>query len=203
MIRNTFSRFLTLGVVIVASMAVAGGCASKPTAKSTVESMSTVGNETAKAKDSIDSAVKALETLTASKADEVKANLASYSAAVAALDSQAKVVKTNADLMKSEGDGFFKDWTGSAEVTPERQAQLTAAYGKIKTEMAAARDAFTPFLASLKDVQSYVALDPTLKALDSISPLVSKARDNSAAVKSQLDAVLNDLNSVRGMLSTK
>jgi hypothetical protein len=33
--------------------------------------------------------------------------------------------------------------------------------------------------------------------------LVQKARDNSVTINSQLDAVLTDLNSVRGMLSTK
>jgi hypothetical protein len=33
--------------------------------------------------------------------------------------------------------------------------------------------------------------------------LVQKARENSVTVNSQLDTVLKDLNSVRGMLSTK
>lgn len=189
--------------VVVAAMAFSYGCASAPTAKDAVESMSSFGAETAKAKDAIDKAVNSLATLTGSQASDIHSNLDAYSKSVAALEEQAKLVKANADKMKATGDVFFKDWEGSTSLTPERRAQLTESYAKIKQDMLAARDGFVPFMASLKDVQSYVSLDPTVKGINSMGPLVQKAKDNSVAVKSSLDAVLKDLNSVRGMLSTK
>lgn len=197
-------RSVAFQVSLVSTMALLCGCASSgPDARETVDSMSAFGNETAKAKDTINNTVKSLETLTASQAADVKPNSDAYTKAVNALDVQAKLVKANADKMKANGDLFFKDWEGSETITPERRAELSASYAKLRADMAAAKERFVPFMASLKDIQSYVSLDPTLKGINSMGALVQKAKDNSVAVNSQLDAVLIDLNSVRGMLSTK
>jgi hypothetical protein len=202
--RKSSIRSVAFQVVAVAALALSYGCASSgPNAKETVESMSAFGNETAKAKDTITSTVKSLETLTSSQADAIKPNFDAYSKAVTALDDQAKLVKATAEKMKANGESFFKAWEGSETVTPERRAELSAGYAKIKADMTAAKEGFVPFMASLKDIQSYVSLDPTLKGIGSMGTLVQKAKDNSVAVNSQLDAVLKDLNSVRGMLSTK
>ena len=191
-------------VAVVAALTFSFGCASSgPNAKDTVDSMSAFGNETAKAKDVINKTVKSLETLTSSQAADIKPNFDAYSKAVAALDEQAKLVKANADKMKANGDLFFKDWEGSETITPERRAQLSASYTKMTAVMTAAKESFVPFMASLKDIQSYLTLDQTLKGINSMGGLVQKAKDNSVTVNSQLDAVLMDLNSVRGMLSTK
>ena len=60
-----------------------------------------------------------------------------------------------------------------------------------------------PFLASLKDVQSYLSLDLSRKGLDSVKDLAKKARANGDVVKSRIDAVVQQTNAVRGMLATK
>jgi hypothetical protein len=197
-------RSVAFRVMVVAAMALAYGCASSgPNAKDTVDSMGAFGNETAKAKDTINNTVKSLEILTSSQADDIKNNVDAYSKAVTALDDQANLVKAKADKMKANGDLFFKDWEGSETITPERRAELSASYAKIKADMTAAKESFVPFMASLRDIQSYVSLDPTIKGISSMGGLVQKAKDNSVTVNSELDAVLKDLNSVRGMLSTK
>ena len=202
--RKLSIRSVAFRVAVVAALALSYGCASSgPNAKDTVESMSAFGNETAKAKDTINKTVKSLETLISSQAADIKNNLDAYSKAVTALDGQAKLVKANADKMKANGDLFFKDWEGSETITPERRAQLSASYTKMTADMTAAKESFVPFMASLKDIQSYLSLDQTLKGINSMGGLVQKANDNSVTVNSQLDAVLTDLNSVRGMLSTK
>ncbi|HEX4794722.1 MAG TPA: DUF2959 family protein [Humisphaera sp.] len=187
-------------VVVVAAIAACYGCG--PTAKTTVESMTVFGNETAKAKDSIDNSVRSLDTLVNSQPADLKNNFDAYSKAVSDLDDQSKVVKANADKMRSNGDVFFKEWEGSSDISPERRSQLSASYDKIKQDMAGAKDAFGPFMASLKDIQSYLSLDLSVKGINSMAPMVAKAKDNSNQVKSQLDDVLMQLNSVRGMLST-
>lgn len=195
---------LAFRAAAVAALALSYGCASSgPNAKDTVDSMSAFGNETAKAKDAITKTVASLETLTSSQAADIRVNFDAYSKSVTALDEQDKLVKDNADKMQANGDLFFKDWEGSETVTPERRAELSASYAKIKTDMGAARESFVPFMASLKDIESYMNLDQTVKGINSMGGLVQKAKDNSVTVNSQLDAVLKDLNSVRGMLSTK
>jgi hypothetical protein len=55
----------------------------------------------------------------------------------------------------------------------------------------------------LKDIQSYLKVDPSTKGINSMGELVKKAKDHGAQVNASIDAVLTQVNSVRGMLSTK
>jgi hypothetical protein len=87
-------------------------------------------------------------------------------------------------------------------VSAERRAELAASYAKIKADMALAKEQFAPFLASLKDIEGYLSLDPSLKGVQAMATFVAKAKDNGAQVKSHIDAVLAQVNSVRGMLDT-
>jgi hypothetical protein len=164
--------------------------------------MGTFGLEVAKVKDSIDTTVKALESVVGSQPADITANLDAFAKTVAALDGQAEIVRSHAEQMRSKGDEFFKEWEDPESVSPEHRAELTAAYATIKTDMDSARVAFTPFLASLKDIESYLKVDPSPKGIHSMSDLVKKAKGNGVQVKTQIDEVLVQVNSVRGMLKT-
>lgn len=201
----TLQLFRSMALCLVAAglFAVSPGCASSPDAKTTVDSMSTFGVELAKVKDSIDGTVRALEAVVATQPSDLKSNFDGYSKSVKALDKQANVVRSRADEMKEQGNEFFKEWEGSESVSPDRRAELNASYAKIKEEMTLAKEGFTPFLKSLKDIESYLKLDLSLKGVHSTSDLVKKAKEDGAQVKSRIDAVLVRLNTVRGVLSTK
>lgn len=196
-------RSMTMCIVAAGAFGLSTGCASSPDAKETVGSMSSFGVETARVKDSIDGAIRALEAVVGTEPGDIQANFAAYSKSVATLDKQAAVVRKRADEMKKMGDEFFKEWEAPKSVSPERRAELTASYGKIKEEMARAKEGFTPFLKSLKDIESYLKLDLSINGVNSTGTLVKKAKEDSARVKTSIDAVLGQLNSVRGMLSTK
>jgi hypothetical protein len=197
-----FRHFATTCVVLAGAVAVSSGCKSGPDTAATVDSMNTFALEVAKAKDSIDSTVTALGTVVGSQPSDIKANADAYAKSVAALDEHAKVVRGRSDEMKAKGDEFFKDWKAPESVSPERRAEMTACFGKIKTDMAAAREEFTPFLAALKDVDSYLKVDPSPKGINAMTDLVKKAKDTGASVKSRIDAVLLQVNSISGMLNT-
>jgi len=201
--RRRLAPLVAMCVAFAGALAVSPGCASSPDAKTTVDSMGSFGLEVAKVKDSIDGTIKALETVVGSQPGEINANVGAYSKAVAALDRQAKVVKDRADEMRSKGDTFFKEWEPPENVSPERRAQLTNSYAKIKTDMVAAKEQFTPFLASSKDIASYLKVDPSTKGINSMATLVKKAKDDGARVKASIDAVLAHVNSIQGMMSTK
>jgi DNA-binding NtrC family response regulator len=149
-----------------------------------------------------DEAIKALEHVAASEPSDINANVAGYAKAYAALEKQSKVVKSRAEEMRSKGDEFFKEWEAPKNVSPERRAQLTASYGQIKQEMTAAKEGFIPFLASLRDIQSYLKVDATPTGIHSMGALVAKAKENATHVKASIDAVLTQVNSVHGMIST-
>ena len=197
-------RFMTF-CLVAAALAISTGCSSGPDVKATADSMGTFGIETAKAKDSIDGTLKALEALVGTQASDIKVPFDAYTKSLTALDEQANVVRKHAGEMKAAGDLFFKKWEAdaTATVSPERRAELSASYTRIKEDMAQAGDTFTPFLASLKDIQSYLKLDLSLKGINDMADLVKKANDDGAQVKSRIEAVIVQVNSVRGMLSAE
>jgi hypothetical protein len=200
-----FHPILRSVVICIAAAGVlvhATGCASSPDAEETVGSMTAFGVEVAKVKDSIDGTLAALERVAATKPDAIQANYETYSKSVQALDKQAAVVQRRADEMKKLGNEFFKEWE-SDSISPERRAELTTSYGKIQEQMLLARDEFKPFLASLKDIEGYLKLDRSLQGVQSTGGLVKKAKDDGARTKARIEAVQTQVNSVRGMLSTK
>jgi hypothetical protein len=190
-------------VVAAGAFGVSSGCSSTPEAGETVASMDTFGVEVAKVKDSIDETVKALEAVAGTQASEIQVAFAAYSKSLAALDKQASKVRQRADEMKAMGDEFFKEWESSEDMSPERRAELNASYAKIKADMTLAKELFTPYLKALKDVESYLKLDLSPKGVESMGDLAKKAKANGAKVKGSIDAVLDQVNSVRGMVSTK
>lgn len=196
-------RSVALCLLAAGACAVLPGCSSSPDAKETVGSMSEFGVEIAKVKDSIDGSLMALDTVVKTPTAEARANFDAYARSVAALDKQGNVVRGRANEMKEKGDEFFKEWDDSAEMTPARREELTASYARIKEEMTLAKEEFTPFLASLKDIEKYLRLDLSPKGLESTAGLVKQAQEHGARVKSRIDGVLMRLNTVRGMLSTK
>jgi len=196
----------SLAFAVAGALLCAAGCSSTPDAKATVGSMSQFGLETAKVKDGIDASLKSLDTLAGTRDEDLKTPYQAYAKSVAALEDQAKVVRAQAEDMQAKGDAYFKAWETEAatpEMSSERKAQLTEAYAKIKDDTIAARDAFQPFLASLKDVQSYLSLDLSRKGIDSVQDLAKKAKANGDVVKAKIETVIQQTNSVRGMLSTK
>jgi Protein of unknown function (DUF2959) len=198
-----FFRSMAICVVAAGAFALSSGCASSPEAGETVASMDTFGVEVVKVKDSIDHALKSLDALVASQPSDIRGNFDTYSSSVTGLDHQANVVRERADEMKKMGDEFFKEWEPPEHVTPERRAALSASYDKIKEDMTLAKEEFTPFLNSLKDIEGYLKLDLSPHGINSMGELSKKARENGTKVKSSIDAVLVQVNSVRGMIPTK
>lgn len=202
-------RETLLGSVFAGLLAVvlvgAGGCASGPDAAGTIESMGQFGTEVAKVSDGIDAALAALEALTGAQGDDLKGSFDAYTKSVSALEEQADKVRDLASELKARGDEFFAEWEAdeTSEVSPERRAKLSASYGQIEQSMSAAAKDFDPFLASLKDIQKFLKLDLTRRSLGSLSDVVTEAREHGAQVKSSIGKVLENVNSVRGMLSAK
>jgi septation ring formation regulator EzrA len=175
------------------------GC-SGPDSKETTAAMNAFGLEMAKAKDAIDNSVGALEAVVTGDAAAIKTNLETLTKSLGDLEKQAKRVRWNANEMKAIGDDFFKEWDAEGKIEKDRRAELTANFKRIKEQMAAAKAAFSPFQASLKDVESYLKLDPTPAGVTAMAAQVQKAKDNGMTVKSSIDAVITGVNDVRGMI---
>lgn len=190
--------------LLLAGATLAAGCSSSPDAAATADSMEKFNLEAAKVNDAIDQSVSALKALVQSPDDSLSSSFETFGKTLTALEGQAEVVRARAEEMKARGDEFFKDWHGAdTGVSADTQAKLNISYARIKEHMMAAKDGFTPFLASLKDVHTLLGLDLTAKGLQSAAPLVVKAQAKAGDVKARITAVMEEVNAVRGLLSTK
>ena len=202
-------RMLSAGFVIASvlstSLAVAPGCASDPDPAGTAGAMNAFALQTAKVNDSIDEATKALKTLMASSGEDLKASYSAFSNSVKVIEERASTVRKRAEEMKEQGNEYFKKWESGSDtgLSKARHAELTAAYGGIKEQMLAAKEAFVPYLASLKDIQNLLRMDLTAEGMAGAQPLASKAEANAAEVKSRIHAVVEQVNAVGGLLSRK
>ena len=163
------------------------------------------GGEIAKVSDNIDATLASLDALVETEGDDLATPFEAYAKSVKALEEEANGVRELAKEMEARGDEFFAEWETdeTSEVSPARRSKLTDAYRQIKESTTAAGAAFDPFLASLKDIESYLKLDLTRRSLASLTEVVAEGRTNGAEVKSLISKVLQEVNSVRGMLSTK
>lgn len=166
------------------------------------KSMEAFNVSTIEVRDEITETIGSLNALIASSGDEVKPSFAAFQKNVSHLTKKAEVVRTEAAAMREHGEDYFEGWeAGSSSMSEERHAQLSMAYAKIQQDMTRAKTEFEPFLASLRDVESYLSLDLTAEGLDGVEPLAQTATAKGEEVKGQIDAVLLQVNSVRGMIS--
>ena len=194
-----------LALLTLAPLFGAAACSSTPEsdgAAAATESMEAFNLSTVKVRDGIDQTIASLNTLVGSSGEEVKASFAAFKKNLADLEKNAEVVREEAAEMKSRGDAYFKDWeAGSSGMSTERHDELAKAYLTIKQDMTKAKDQFQPFLASLKDVQGYLGLDLTAQGLQGAAPLAKTATTQGGELKGSIEAVLQQVNSVRGMIS--
>jgi Protein of unknown function (DUF2959) len=196
---------LVIACVLSGALAALPACASSPDTAGTASAMDSFALEMAKVNDSIDGATQALKTLMQSTGENVKSSFTAFSNSVKVVDARASNVRARADEMKTRGDEYFKAWESGSDtgMSKERHAELTSAYGKIKEEMLSAKEAFGPYLASLKDIQKLLSLDLTPQGLASAEPLASRAQADAADVKSRIKAVSEQVNAVSGHMSKK
>jgi hypothetical protein len=202
--KATFSVRFSVLVASIAALAASSGCSSGPDAVATASSMDRLTLEAAKVSDAIDQAVGALKALVGS-GDNLKGSYDAFAQSVTTVEGQAGVVRERADELKARGAEYFKDWQedSGTGLSQEKQAELNIGYARIQERMMAAKDAFTPFLASLKDIQTLLSLDLTAKGLQSVAPLVAKAQTNATEVKSRIQGAMDQINAVRGVLPAK
>lgn len=208
------TRLAAVSFSLFVALALAAGCAStapERAAKAT-DSIDALVAEMGKVKGGVDGALSALDALVNKPGDNLKAQFDAYGQSVAALDGHAKAVGERADAMKGRGDDYFKAWEETSatlsseemrQYSEERRGKLSASYADIQDKTGKAKDDFTPFIASLKDIQTYLGLDLTAKGLEGVGPLVTKAKDAGAKVKENIDAVMKDCEAVRNLLSQK
>jgi hypothetical protein len=200
-------------VVVLGAWLAAAGCSSTG-APSGEQSTEKLTRTVADAQGGVDAALVALLELVQAPGDMVMPRYDSFAKSIASLEGRAKAVRTEANAVKAQGDGYFDGWkpgarNGGSEgaskddsVSAEnRRAELCKACADVRDQMVLASDALDSFLASLNAVKSQMAFDLTVKGVEGAAPLTREAQESGAEAKSRIEAAMRQVDSVRGMLA--
>lgn len=192
-------------VVALTSLLGATACSSTNSgerATAASESMESFNFTTMKARDVVDATITSLETLMASSGDEIKPAFTAFRKDLVQLEQRAQSVREQAAAMKLRGDKYFAGWDAdTSKISAGRNAELAKSYATIKEDMAAAKSNFEPFMATLKDIEAYLNLDLTSQGMAVAKPMAKAAGEQGRNVMNEIEQVLRQVNSVRGMIS--
>jgi hypothetical protein len=179
-------------------------------AEKTGASIAEFRDEIVNIKREVDVTLAALDKVVTTAATDPRKAFQEFDKAVPRIDDAAKKAKKRADDMKARGQAYFKDWEKELaalnnpeirKLAEERKAKLQATFGSIKTFMEPARDQFNPWLADLKDLQTYLRNDLTIGGIDAAKELISKTKSKGQAVQLTMDKAIAELNTIVATLT--
>lgn len=191
-----------------------GGCASTPLARQDATSSSLVDLREAMiaTRGQIEQTLTSLDALTNSPPDGVRAAYQQYAKDADTIAKQAVTVDKESRQMRQRSDAWLSGWQKSqanvenAELKAIGEQRRTLALNRfqnIEGSFAAAREAFTPFIANLQDVKTVLGSDVTSNGVAAVSgsSVVRNANYHGAAAARALDITIADLQAITETMS--
>jgi hypothetical protein len=159
---------------------------------------------------SMSEALRSLDTVAAQR-DQCPAKvLLAFSQEVERLEADSVTVRARAKSMQARGDAYFEKWHENLaqvkdprvrELATKHRAELTEGFGRIKAASREAGEAFRPFLAGLRQLQTILEKDPSALQASATKDLVRTAREHGQEVQRQLAAIKGELDAAARMVT--
>lgn len=195
---KTASLILSFAALTVA-LAISSGCASKGNYEkgaSAGAGLQEAADKLTIGKGKIDTTLTALNDLVNSSQGDLEPKYKKFSASVNDLQTSAQHVNAAVKEMRDKGNEYFKAWDQQAAAiknedikarSTERKAEMQKKFMDIKRSYILAGDAFKPFMADLKDIQTALGTDLTTGGLGAVKGAVEKANKNAVPLKASVD----------------
>ena len=188
---------LRTSLIAIAIAALAAGCASTGSngyskANSTASYLTTAADKLDAGGVQITAATATLKDMVDNPSGDMKLQLKSYNTALSKLDSLAKSAGASATKMQQMGAAYFQKWDEqlsqiqNEEIrnqSAERKAAMMKQFEATKVSYDAARAAFNPFVANLRDIRTAVSTDLTPAGVQAISKSMDKVNSQAAEVQ--------------------
>jgi hypothetical protein len=189
---------ITSTLALTTMVAALAGCASGNYKKGgdAAAGLTDSANRIEMAKGKIDTTVTALNGLVSGSQPDLIPQFKQFTAAVSDLESSAKDVKGKVESMRSAGNEYFKAWDEQlATIQNEdiknrsaaRKTEVQQRFTNIKGIYIEAGDAFKPFMANLKDIQTALSTDLTPGGVAAIKGAADKATKDAVPLKAAVD----------------
>jgi len=202
-------------VLVLTGLALAVGCSSNSKGErteegtKTVESLRSVRQNIKQAPKEVDKVIASLNAM--SGGGDLKTTYATYSKQVDALEASGERARKRSQAMRSNADQYIARWEEEAnqfqspelrEGMQQRRESVRENFTKIRTAAQSAREAYTPFLRNLQEIERALANDLTPAAVRTIQPAIDKSKADGEVLKQRLAALDAELDRVAGEMST-
>ena len=201
--KKTKAIMMTSNLALAAMLAALAGCASDNYQKGgdAAAGLTESANRIEQSKGKIDATLASLNSLVAASQGDLVPQFKKYSSAVSDLESSAKNVDSKVEDMRGSGNEYFKAWDEQlATIKNEdiksrsaaRKTEVQERFTNIKRTYVEAGDAFKPFMANLKDIQTALATDLTPGGITAIKGAAEKATKDSVPLKAAIDKLATE-----------
>jgi len=198
-----------MALAVVAFAAAPSAWAQKEQQKN-VEDMTAFRTQVQAVRDQIDPVLNALNGIVgAANANPANA-YKTFTKEMGKMEDQVdKTRKMRADMQK-KGDALFQAWEKKMGTitNPEikaaaeaNRAKLQELYKSIEPDIAAVKDTGNAFMADLKDLNAYFAVDLSSSGISSMSSQIAKCTSDGKTVQGQLDKVLATVDQVKAQMA--
>jgi hypothetical protein len=190
-----------------------GGCQSDPRMSETgkaVESFSKTKAAVGKAEGQVDQVLASLSAVSSSK--NLVPDTKTFNAQVEELRYTAEAAKKRAEAMKESQDAFVQKWQEEMSTIndpalkstlEQRRDAVRTHFNRVKSAGQSVRDAYTPFMDRLTEIQKALSIDLTPQTVTSIRPVTDRAQSDGQMLKQKLQALQAELDAIQAGLSPK
>lgn len=202
----SFRSVCSVAVVlsVVSGAAMLGGCETTKEKQLAVtrSSAAELRTQLSEMSPQVDKTMAAMDAVLLGKGDS-KDLMKSFSNEIGKLQSQANVVRREADSAISDADGYFAAWSkelANAKQIESRDAgaakmELTRAnFNSFQSDLAGAKTDYNRFLGNLTDVKLAMEKNPGAALSADVKKYSSDAVVNAANVKNRVNALLSRIN---------
>jgi len=202
-----------IGLVLSFALVVAAGCKSDHDNRAEVMTESISSMQSARqglvdANKEVDDTLAAMNALPG--ASDMNAAMTTFKDKVKETEDTAANAKEKAADMRARGREYVNQWEDNmSQVTDPamrqnmtaRQEAVRANFSSIRSAMRDAADAYTPYMAHLKDIETALALDMTPAGIKTVQPTMAKATAEGATLKEKINAVIAKMDSVTNAMA--
>ena len=203
--------------VVLASLAAAtlsffpsDALAQARASKKSVDSLGSVIKEVTRIRDEVRGATGSLSELTAGDQAKLAKHFKAYSKHVKKMAKAQTTTRRRVEDMQARRDAYRQEWEEEMDAVTspeikahmqERKQEVGRTFDRAQPPLQTAREAFTPFLAHLQDIERMLSVDLSRSGVSAATPIAQKAMGEGSTIISALDTLISVLSEVKAQVS--
>jgi hypothetical protein len=206
------TKILTINLALAALLAAAAGCVSKSYDKGAATSAAAENSATAVAQTSVkvNDVLAALNNLTFKSQGDLRDQYDAFVSASKNLTTATDNLDAKVVQMRATAATYIESWTNelAAIQSPELRQRSAERMNEVATKLKdvdasyeGVKNSFKPFMADIKDIQTYLGTDLTAGGLNTIKDIVSKTKVDAVPLRDSIKQLQGSFSNLGNALS--